>query len=56
MKTIKTIIAVIICAVFFPFVFVWALCRAAKDADEYQSAFDREHAMNRAEYFKRNLQ
>jgi len=56
MKTIKIIIAVIICAVFFPIVFVWALCRAARDADEYQSAFDREHEINRAEYFKQNLQ
>lgn len=55
MKTIKTIIAVIICAVFFPIVFMWALYKIAMD-NESCSMTDEEHAMNRAEYFKRNLQ
>lgn len=55
MKTIKKIMCIVLCTIFFPFVFVWALCKVAKD-DESYSMTDEEHAINRAEYFKRNIQ
>lgn len=59
MKTIKTITCVVLCVIFFPLTFIWAMCKAAKYNGSDISmidATDKQNRLNRAEYFKKNIQ